>query len=160
MEQASRPGWWQLITPDATHGSDYSFCIDGGDPRPDPRSAWQPEGVHGPSRVYDHARFEWTDERWRGVPLAGAVLYEMHVGTFTTEGTFDAAIERLDHLVDLGVDAVQLLPLASFDGAHGWGYDGVALFAVHEPYGGADRLKRFAGAWHTPGIGVIVYVVS
>jgi len=74
MAHATRPGWWQVVVPEATHGSDYAFCIDGGEPRPDPRSVWQPAGVHGPSRVYDHARFEWSDDRWRGVALAGAVL--------------------------------------------------------------------------------------
>src|SRR3954470_22407700 len=153
MEPANRPGWWQVVVPEVVHGSDYAFCIDDGDPRPDPRSAWQPEGVHGPSRVYDHARFEWTDYEWRGVALAGSVLYEIHVGTFTTEGTFDAAIERLDHLVDLGIDVVEVLPVAAFDGTRGWGYDGVSLYAVHEPYGGPDGLKRFVDACHGRGLG-------
>ena len=156
MEPASRPGWWHVVVTDAGHGTDYAFRIDGGDPRPDPRSAWQPAGVHGPSRIYDHAQFDWTDDDWRGVPLAGAVLYELHVGTFTPEGTFDAAIERLDHLVDLGVDAVEVLPVASFDGPHGWGYDGVALYAVHEPYGGPDAFKRFVDACHARNIGVVL----
>ena len=156
LQPAARPGWWQIVAPDATHGTDYAFRIDGGDPRPDPRGIWQPHGVHGPSRVYDHSRFEWTDTRWRGVPLAGAVLYEMHVGTFTTEGTFDAAIERLDHLVELGVDAVEVMPVAAFDGPHGWGYDGVALYAVHEPYGGPDAFKRFVDACHARNLGVVL----
>ena len=156
MEQSPRPGWWHVVVPDAGHGNDYAFRINGGEPRPDPRSKWQPLGVHGPSRLYDHARFDWTDDEWRGVPLAGAVLYELHVGTFTTEGTFDAAIERLDHLVDLGIDAVEVLPVASYDGPHGWGYDGVALYAVHEPYGGPDAFKRFVDACHARNLGVVL----
>src|SRR3954471_18211399 len=130
MERVTPEGWWRATSRPAHHGDDYAFCIDGGPARPDPRSRWQPYGVHGASRVYDHTTFSWNDNGWHGVALPGSLLYELHVGTFTTEGTFDAAIERIDHLVELGVDAVQLLPLASFDGAHGWGYDGVALFAV------------------------------
>ena len=152
-------GWWQLAAPDLKHGADYAFRIDAGDPRPDPRSLWQPNGVHAASRVYDHDRYEWHDGSWRGVPLAGSVLYELHVGTFTEEGTLSSALTRLDHLVELGVDAVELLPLAAFDGPRGWGYDGVALYAVHEPYGGPDALKGFVDACHDRGIGVVLDVV-
>ena len=152
-------GWWQVNVPAAKHGTDYAFCVDGGEPRPDPRSLWQPHGVHGPSRVYDQTQFTWTDQHRRGVPLSGAVLYEMHIGTFTTDGTFDAAIERLDHLVDLGVDAVEVLPVAAYDGHHGWGYDGVDIYAVHEPYGGPDGFKRFIDACHSRGLGVVLDVV-
>jgi maltooligosyltrehalose trehalohydrolase len=152
-------GWWVGFVSEAQHGDDYSVHLDGGQGRPDPRSLWQPHGVHGASRVYDHSRFAWHDHEWRGHLLPGSVLYEMHVGTFTTEGTFDGAIERLDHLVALGVDAVELLPVATFDGPHGWGYDGVHLYAVHEPYGGPDGLKRFVDACHTRGIGVVLDVV-
>ncbi len=150
-------GWWTAEI--GGHGTDYALVLDGGDPRPDPRSAWQPHGVHGPSRVVDHGAFDWTDSQWRGVPLPGGVLYEMHVGTFTPEGTFDAAIGRLDHLVDLGVSAVELLPCNAFAGERGWGYDGVAWYAVHEPYGGPDGLKRFVDAAHAHGIGVVMDVV-
>jgi maltooligosyltrehalose trehalohydrolase len=150
-------GWWTAEI--GGPGTDYALVLDGGDPRPDPRSAWQPHGVHGPSRVVDHGAFAWTDERWRGVPLAGSVLYEMHVGTFTPEGTFDAAIGRLDHLVELGVSAVELLPCNAFAGRWGWGYDGVAWYAVHEPYGGPDGLKRFVDACHARGLGVVMDVV-
>jgi maltooligosyltrehalose trehalohydrolase len=156
MEPDARAGWWQLAVPDVTHGTDYAFRVDGGEPRPDPRSVWQPHGVHGPSRRYDHDRFEWTDQGWRGVPLAGSILYELHVGTVTAEGTFDAAIDRLDHLVDLGIDVVEVLPVASYDGPHGWGYDGVALYAVHEPYGGPDAFKRFVDACHARNLGVVL----
>ncbi len=107
----------------------------------------------------DHSAFSWTDDTWRGVPLAGSVLYELHVGTFTEQGTFDAAAERLDHLAELGVSAVELLPCNAFAGRWGWGYDGVAWFAVHDPYGGPDGLKRFVDACHARGIGVVMDVV-
>jgi maltooligosyltrehalose trehalohydrolase len=148
-------GWWS-VTAD---GQDYAFSLDGGPERPDPRSLWQPEGVHERSRVYDHEAFTWSDEHWRGVPLPGAVLYELHVGTFTAEGTFDAAIDKLDHLVDVGVSAVQLLPCNAFEGRWGWGYDGVLWYAVHEPYGGPDGLKRLVDACHARGLGVVMDVV-
>ena len=152
-------GWWDGYIAGVLHGDDYAFRVDDGDPRPDPRSRWQPQGVHGPSRLYEHNHFEWHDQSWRGLPMPGAVLYEMHVGTFTAEGTFDAAIERLDHLVDVGIDAVELMPVAAFEGPRGWGYDGVALYAVHEPYGGPDGLKRFVDACHQRGLGVVLDVV-
>jgi maltooligosyltrehalose trehalohydrolase len=148
-------GWWEAVA----SCTDYGFSLDDGPVRPDPRSAWQPHGVHGLSRVYDHSSFAWDDQQWHGVPLAGSVLYELHVGTFTAEGTFDAAIDRLDHLADLGISAVELLPCNAFDGRWGWGYDGVAWFAVHEPYGGPDGLKRFVAAAHARGIGVVMDVV-
>jgi maltooligosyltrehalose trehalohydrolase len=151
-------GWWSTCVP-AAHGARYAFRVDGGDPLPDPRTRWQPDGVHAPSAVYDHSRFAWTDQRWPGRALAGAVVYELHVGTFTPEGTLDAARERLDHLTALGVSHVELLPLAAFDGPHGWGYDGVHLGAVHEPYGGPDALKRFVDAAHGAGLGVMLDVV-
>ncbi|MGN6242928.1 MAG: malto-oligosyltrehalose trehalohydrolase [Motilibacteraceae bacterium] len=157
MERAGEH--WTLEAPDAVHGTDYAYSVDGGDPTPDPRSRWQPYGVHGSSRVYDHQGYVWSDQRWRGVPLSGAVLYELHVGTFTAEGTLDAAVSRLDHLVELGVDAVEVMPLAAFPGRHGWGYDGVHLWAVHEPYGGPDAFKRFVDACHARGLGVVLDVV-
>ncbi|RJK92932.1 malto-oligosyltrehalose trehalohydrolase [Vallicoccus soli] len=158
MERAEG-GWWRLEVPDAGHGDDYAYVVDGSDPTPDPRSRWQPEGVHGPSRWYDHSAYAWRSTGWRGVALPGAVLYEMHVGTFTAGGTFDAAVERLDHLVDLGVDAVEVMPVAAFPGRHGWGYDGVHLWAVHEPYGGPDAFKRFVDECHLRGLGVVLDVV-
>jgi maltooligosyltrehalose trehalohydrolase len=162
-------GWWTSgLT--ATHGTDYAYLIgdgdgdgdgggDGGGPWPDPRSRWQPAGVHGPSRVYDHARFEWTDRAWTGRALPGAVIYETHLGTFTPEGTCDAAISRLNHLVDLGVDLIELLPVAAFNGPHNWGYDGVCWYAPHEGYGGPDALKRLVDACHARGLGVLLDVV-
>jgi maltooligosyltrehalose trehalohydrolase len=158
--EAADDGWWRADVPAAGHGTDYAFVVDGDPtPLPDPRSAWQPHGVHGASRVYDQARFAWTDASWRGVALQGSVVYELHIGTFTAEGTLDAALERLDHLVSLGVDLVQLMPVAAFPGRHGWGYDGVHPFAVHEPYGGPDALKRFVDACHARGLGVCLDVV-
>ncbi|MCW2885878.1 MAG: maltooligosyltrehalose trehalohydrolase [Streptosporangiaceae bacterium] len=159
MVPAGRPGWWRAEIPAAGPGTDYGFYLDGDGPLPDPRSRRQPNGVHGRSRVHDQDRFAWTDRLWRGRPLAGSVLYELHVGTFTPEGTFDAAIERLDHLVRLGVDIVELMPVAAFPGRHGWGYDGVHLWAVHEPYGGPDGLKRFVDACHGRGLAVALDVV-
>jgi maltooligosyltrehalose trehalohydrolase len=152
-------GWWAAAVDGAGPGTDYSFSLDGGPPRPDPRSAFQPQGIDGPSRVVDHAAFAWGDGGWRGIPLAGAVLYECHVGTFSAAGTFDGVIGHLDHLADLGVDAIELLPVAEFSGPRGWGYDAVDLFAPHHGYGGPDGLKRLVDAAHARGIGVVVDVV-
>jgi maltooligosyltrehalose trehalohydrolase len=150
-------GYW--TTEVAADERDYAYSLDGGDPRPDPRSPWQPQGVHGPSRMVDHGAFAWSDQHWRGTQLPGAVLYELHVGTFSPEGTFDGAVAHLDQLVELGIDAVELLPCNAFAGQRGWGYEGVEWFAVHEPYGGPDGLKRFVDACHGKGIGVVMDVV-
>jgi len=155
----SAGGWWASSVDGAGPGTDYSFRLDGGPARPDPRSPFQPQGIDGPSRVVDQAAFAWTDGRWRGLPLAGSVLYECHVGTFSAEGTFDGAIGHLDHVAGLGVDAIELLPAAEFSGSRGWGYDGVDLFAPHHAYGGPDGLKRLVDAAHRRGIGVIMDVV-
>ena len=158
MSPAGR-GWWARRAADAGPGSDYAFSLDGGPPRPDPRSASQPGGVHGPSRVVDHTAFRWSDSGWRGLPLAGSVLYECHIGTFSAAGTFDGAIEHLDHIAALGVDAIELMPVAEFPGRRGWGYDGVALFAPQDAYGGPDGLRRLVDAAHARGLGVIMDVV-
>ena len=152
-------GGWCAVEADAEAGADYGFSLDGGDTLPDPRSPWQPEGPHGQSRVVDHDAFVWTDAGWKGAPLASAVVYELHVGTFTPEGTFEAAIDRLEHLVDLGVTAVELMPVAEFPGKHGWGYDGVSLFAPHHAYGGPEGLKRLVDACHARGLAVVMDVV-
>ena len=143
---------------------DYAFVLDGQEPAlPDPRSAWQPHGVHGPSRTFDPATFDWTDGDWNGprsgTGILGSVIYELHIGTFTPEGTLDAALARLDHLVDLGVDVVQLMPVVPFAGRWGWGYDGVDLWAVHDGYGGPAALQRFVDACHARGLGVALDVV-
>ncbi|HEY1529599.1 MAG TPA: malto-oligosyltrehalose trehalohydrolase [Galbitalea sp.] len=140
-------------------GTDYSLVLDGADPVPDPRSLQQPNGVHGASRVFDPAQFEWTDDGWSGRELAGGVIYELHLGTFTPEGTLDSAIERLDYLVELGIDFVELLPVNAFNGTHNWGYDGVLWFAVHEGYGGPAAYQRFVDACHARGLAVIQDVV-
>ena len=157
--RAAGGGWFEVSDPEVQPGDRYRFVLDGGDALPDPRSMWQPEGVHGPSAVVDHAGFPWTDGAWRGMPLASAVLYELHVGTFTPEGTFDAAIARLPHLVDLGVTAVSLMPVAEFPGRRGWGYDGVDLYAPHHAYGGPDGLRRLVDTCHAHGLGVVMDVV-
>ncbi|MEV4202784.1 malto-oligosyltrehalose trehalohydrolase [Micromonospora globbae] len=158
--RADAGGWWRAEVPDAGPGTDYAFLLDDDDfALPDPRSLWQPDGVHGPSRVYSHDAFAWTDGSWTGRQLPGSVLYELHVGTFTPEGTFDAAIGKLDHLVDLGVDLIELLPVNAFNGEHNWGYDGVCWYAPHQPYGGPDGLKRLVDAAHARGLGVILDVV-
>ncbi|WP_436889418.1 malto-oligosyltrehalose trehalohydrolase [Nocardiopsis dassonvillei] len=152
-------GWWRAQVDEAGPGTDYAYLLDEDPlPLPDPRSLHQPDGVHAPSRVYDHGAFAWETE-WTGRPLAGAVVYEMHVGTFTPEGTLKSAIDRLDHLVDLGVTHVEVMPVNAFDGTHGWGYDGVLWYAVHEPYGGPDALKEFVDACHGRGLAVLLDVV-
>nr|WP_124711034.1 malto-oligosyltrehalose trehalohydrolase [Gordonia insulae] len=137
----------------------YRFIVDGGDPTPDPRSVWLPDGVHGASALHRVDESRWTDGDWPGVDVRGAVLYELHIGTFTPDGTFDSAIERLDHLVELGVDVVEVMPINAFNGTYGWGYDGVAWYAVHEPYGGPDGFARFVDACHHRGLGVVLDVV-
>ncbi len=151
-------GWWSTGERFAP-GTRYAFGVDGGPPRPDPRSLSQPDGVHEASEVVDLAAYEWGDADWRGVRLQGSSIYELHVGTFTDEGTLGAAVDRLDHLVDLGVTTVQLMPVAAFPGRHGWGYDGVALYAVHAPYGGPSGLLRFVDAAHQRGLAVYLDVV-
>jgi maltooligosyltrehalose trehalohydrolase len=155
---AGTGGWWHLDE-DVPPLTDYRFAVDGLEPRPDPRSPWQPAGPDGPSRTYDHGAFPWTDAGWRGVHLPSAVLYELHVGTFSAAGTFDGVIDHLDHLVGLGVDAVELLPVAEASGSRGWGYDGVDLYAPHHAYGGPDGLKALVDACHARGIGVVMDVV-
>ena len=152
-------GWWSADVPDVAAGIDYGFRLDDGELLPDPRSLRQPFGINGPSRTYDHSAFSWTDRSWRGGPLHGSVIYELHTGTFTPQGTFDAAIGRLDHLRRLGVHTVELMPVATFPGRHGWGYDGINLWAVHEAYGGPDGLKRFVDACHARGLAVLLDVV-
>ena len=159
VDMIPAPGGWWTAPLDLEPGTDYAFRVDGSPNRPDPRSALQPDGVHGPSRTVDPDTWRWTDQNWAGKDLRGSVIYELHVGTFTPEGTLDAAITRLGHLADLGIDIVELMPLAAFPGKAGWGYDGVGLWAVHEAYGGPDALARFVDAAHNAGIGVCLDVV-
>ena len=155
----SAGGWWTCSVEDAGPGTDYAFSLNAGPPRADPRSAFQPSGITGPSRLVDHTCFAWSDRNWRGVPLPGSVIYECHIGTFSASGTFTGAIEHLGHLVDLGVDVLEIMPVAEFPGDRGWGYDGVALFAPHHAYGGPDGLKRLVDAAHAHGLAVVLDVV-
>src|SRR5947209_2373930 len=160
MPGPDEQGWWRLPVNEAGPGSEYGFQVNGEEGIfPDPRSLWQPHGVHGLSRVYDQGAFAWSDAAFQARPLSSAIIYELHIGTFTPEGTLDAAIAKLDYLVNLGITHVELMPVAAFDGVHGWGYDGVALFAVHQPYGGPDALKRFVDAAHAKGLAVLLDVV-
>ena len=152
-------GWWRASV-DCAADARYGFLLDD-EPEvlPDPRSPRQPDGVHERSQLWDPAAARWTDQRWRGRTIEGAVIYELHTGTFTAAGTFDAAIDKLDYLVDLGVDLVELMPVNAFNGTHGWGYDGVLWYAVHEPYGGPDGLVRLIDACHARGLGVLIDAV-
>ena len=153
-------GWWHAEVADAQPDSRYGFLL-GEDPMPvpDPRSPRQPDGVHEPSQRHTLDPAAWTDHAWTGRQLAGGSIYELHIGTVTAEGTFDAAIAKLDHLVSLGVDLVEVMPVNGFNGTHNWGYDGVLWYTVHEPYGGPDGLQRFVTACHDRGLGVLLDVV-
>ncbi|MEU0830433.1 malto-oligosyltrehalose trehalohydrolase [Streptomyces sp. NPDC056231] len=153
----ARTGWWTADA-EAADGDRYGFVLDNGPVLPDPRSRRQPDGPDGESAVVDQEAYAWRTE-WAGRGLSGAVLYELHVGTYTEEGTFDAAAARLPHLAELGVTHVSLMPVCPFPGRHGWGYEGVSLWAVHEPYGGPDGLKRFVDTAHGLGLAVVLDVV-
>jgi maltooligosyltrehalose trehalohydrolase len=152
-------GWWSVDSPALQHGVDYQLWVDDTGPWPDPRSGHQPHGVNAASRWVDHSRYSWHDVSWRPKPLREAVIYELHVGTFTRAGTFAGAIERLDVLVELGITHVELMPVAEFAGERGWGYDGVQLYAPHHAYGGPDGLKDFVDACHQRGLAVLLDVV-
>jgi maltooligosyltrehalose trehalohydrolase len=140
-------------------GARYMYSLDGGEPRPDPATRLQPLGVHGPSEVVDPRAHRWSATGWRGRPLEELVIYELHVGTATPEGTFDALIGRLDAIRELGATAIELMPVAAFPGARGWGYDGVNLFAPHAAYGGPAGLRRLVDAAHARGLAVLLDVV-
>ncbi|UYQ66712.1 malto-oligosyltrehalose trehalohydrolase [Streptomyces peucetius] len=158
MERAQgRDGWW-VTEAAADDGARYGFALDGGPVRPDPRSRRQPDGPDGTSAVVDQDAYAWRKD-WPGRGLKGAVLYELHIGTYTPEGTLDAAAARLGELAELGITHVELMPLCSFPGVHGWGYDGVSPWSVHEPYGGPTALKRFVDSAHGHGLGVVLDVV-
>jgi maltooligosyltrehalose trehalohydrolase len=155
-------GWWRAVV-DAPPDARYGFVLDD-DPTvlPDPRSPRQPDGVHERSQLWRPATEPHQAHdtgAWRGGSIEGRVIYELHIGTFTPGGTFDSAIDKLDHLVDLGVDFVEVMPVNAFSGTHGWGYDGVLWYAVHEPYGGPDGLVRFVDACHARGLGVLIDAV-
>jgi maltooligosyltrehalose trehalohydrolase len=151
-------GYWEAIVEHALPGARYVYRIDGALERPDPASRFQPEGVHGPSEIVD-AAFDWQDGAWWGQPIERCVLYELHVGTFTREGSFDAIVPHLEYLRDLGVTFLELMPVAQFPGRRNWGYDGVYPFAVQNSYGGPQGLKRLVNACHRAGLGVVLDVV-
>lgn len=150
-------GYWQE-TVNADPGTLYVYQLDGSLERPDPASHYQPEGVHGYSQVVDH-QFDWTDNSWQGIPLKDLIIYELHVGTFTPEGTFESIIPRLSYLQDLGITAIEIMPVAQFPGSRNWGYDGVYVYGVQESYGGPAGLKKLVDACHQAGIAVILDVV-
>jgi maltooligosyltrehalose trehalohydrolase len=153
-------GWWTPAEPPPEGEVDYGYLLDDDEiVVPDPRSGRQPEGPHGRSRTVDLTAYEWGDGDWSGLRLPGAVVYELHVGTFTPEGTLDAAIGRIDHLLSLDVGLVELMPVNGFDGPHNWGYDGVGWFTVDETYGGPAAYQRFVDACHRAGLGVVQDVV-
>ena len=151
--------WWELDEASAAPGTRYGFSLDGREPRPDPRSPSQPEGVLGLCEVVDHAAYRWRDGNWIRPALERLVIYELHVGTFSPQGTFGGAIAKLPHLVDLGVTAVEVMPVAEFSGDHGWGYDGVDVYAPHHVYGGPNGFKEFVDACHAAGLAVVLDVV-
>ncbi len=155
----ARDGGWWASDEAVPAGTDYRFSLDGGAPLPDPRSRWQPAGIDGVSRTVDVRSFGWTDAGWQPPPLADGLVYELHVGTFSVEGTFQGAVAHLDHLVELGVTHIELMPVAEFPGARGWGYDGVDLYAPHSAYGGPDGLWRLVDAAHERGLAVLLDVV-
>lgn len=157
--QRDEGGWWKLEVEDAGPGTDYLFSVNEGEPIPDPRSPHQPNGVHGPSRLIDHSAFKWTDRDWRPGPLSNAIIYELHIGTFTPEGSFKSTIECLSHLVELGITHVELMPVNEFSGSWGWGYDGVDLYAPYHRYGTPEDLKQLVNACHSRGLAVLLDVV-
>ncbi len=151
-------GYFELEIP-ARAGDRYFYVVDGQKPVPDPVSRFLPEGVHGPTEIVDPEAFQWTDQRWRGIPYEQAVFYELHIGTFTQEGTFTAAIAKLPYLKRLGVTMIELMPVAAFPGVHNWGYDGVSPYAVQNSYGGPNGLKKLVDSAHAIGLGVTLDVV-
>jgi maltooligosyltrehalose trehalohydrolase len=150
---------FSCVAPRACAGDDYFYRLDGERDRPDPVSRWQPQGLHGPSRVVDPTRFDWSDSAWRGIAMADVVLYELHVGTFTDAGTFDAVIPHIAWLRELGITALELMPVAQFPGTRNWGYDGAQLYAPQNSYGGPEGLRRLVDAAHAEGMAVFLDVV-
>lgn len=157
--QKGEMGYWQTTTTELTEGSRYKIQVDEGTPFPDPASLHQPDGVHNGSEVVNITTFPWKETGWNNLPLEDYIIYELHVGTFTEEGTFAAAAQKLDHLVTLGITAVEIMPVAQFPGARNWGYDGVFPFAVQNSYGGPKELQEFVDACHQKGLAVILDVV-
>jgi len=158
MKRHKKQGYWFLSVEDIYPGYQYYYQLDSKEEFPDPASHFQPQGVHGPSQVIDHA-FLWEDQNWSGVSLKEMIIYELHVGTFTREGDFNAIIPRLDELVDIGINTIELMPVAQFPGKRNWGYDGVYPFAVQNSYGTPDSLKKLINTCHRRGMAVILDVV-
>ncbi len=152
-------GYYEVIACSSNAEMDYFFNIDGDKIRPDPASRWQPYGVHGASRVYNAMAYQWGDIRWKGIPLTDYIIYELHTGTFTSEGTFESIIPKLKHLKELGITAIELMPVVEFPGSRNWGYDGVYPYAPHHAYGGPDGLKRLVDMCHQIGLAVVLDVV-
>jgi maltooligosyltrehalose trehalohydrolase len=151
--------YWRIVVEGAFPGSLYLYSLDGKRERPDPASHFQPEGVHGPSQVIDHDSFKWEDRGWKGIPLTEMVMYELHVGTFTHEGTFEAVIKRINDLLDVGINAIEIMPVAQFPGERNWGYDGTYPFAVQNSYGGPEGIKLLVNECHKRGLAVILDVI-
>lgn len=152
-------GWWFIDDSTITHGTKYAYFVDGNGPFPDPRSYWQPEGVHGPSCWLDHSKYIWHDASWKSPSFESSIFYELHIPTFTPEGTFEAVIEKLDCLVELGITHIEFMPVAECSGSYGWGYDVVDLYAPHHSYGGPEGLKKLVDACHMKGLAVVLDVV-
>jgi maltooligosyltrehalose trehalohydrolase len=152
-------GYFTITLENIASGTNYLFSFNDGAPMPDPSSNFQPAGVHGPSQVFDHMTFPWTDQSWKGIAFNDLIMSEIHVGTFTPEGTFEAIIPRLKDLVSTGINAIELMPVAQFPGNRNWGYDGVFPYAVQNSYGGPEGLKKLVDACHHAGIAVLLDVV-
>ncbi|MDC8447416.1 MAG: hypothetical protein LV473_03565 [Nitrospira sp.] len=159
LRRDDETGYFTAIISEASPGMTYRYRVDGKHDFPDPCSRFQPEGPHGPSQIVDSSAYRWRDREWPGVRMTGQVIYELHIGAFTEEGTLDAAVRELDALKCLGITLLEIMPIAEFPGRWNWGYDGVCLFAPSHRYGDYDALKRFVDAAHETGLGVIVDVV-
>lgn len=157
--QSIEQGYWRVEADEISPGTQYLFELEGDQAFPDPASHFQPDGVHQASAVVDHTQFGWTDQQWQGIPQAEMVIYELHVGTFTPEGTFEAIIPRLSQLKELGINAVEIMPISQFPGDRNWGYDGVYPFAAQNSYGGPEGLKRLVNACHEQGMALILDAV-
>ena len=158
--QQSAAGYWQTTATDIPPGTLYTYQLEGKTDWPDPASKYQPQGVHCPSQVIDENAFTWTDTDWQGVVLAEMIIYELHVGTFTQAGTFAAIISQLNQLKELGINAIEIMPVAQFPGERNWGYDGVYPYAVQNSYGGPEGFKKLINACHKQGISVCLLYTS
>jgi maltooligosyltrehalose trehalohydrolase len=159
LEKTGEKGYWKKEVDSCEPGMRYKYRINGDDSYPDPASLSQPEGVHGPSELVDIDAYKWSDQLWKGISPSEMIMYELHTGTFSSEGSFKGISERLDHLLELGINTIEIMPVAQFSGSRNWGYDGVYPFAVHNTYGGAKALMKLVNECHGKGIAVILDVV-